>query len=83
MGDKSNALDKYQAAIRSARDHRFVHEEGLGNIKYAHFLLRMGRQESALVHLTQAKKCYEVWGALTLVNKVSAEIERVQKTAFE
>ncbi|KAL7553996.1 hypothetical protein ACHAWF_017381, partial [Thalassiosira exigua] len=74
-GDKSNALEKYQAAIRSAQDHRFVHEEGLANIKSAEFLLRMGRQESALVHLTQAKKCYEVWGALTLVKYADAEIE--------
>lgn len=64
------ALEKYEASIEAARDHRFVHEEGLAYEKAATYHLNKGRNKEALDYFAQAEKCYERWGAHTLVNRI-------------
>ena len=66
-GDDTLALEKYNASIKAAHGHRFVHEEGLAFDKLASFHLTNGRRNDALSNLAQAKKCYKIWGALHLV----------------
>jgi len=75
LGDEIKALEKYQASIAAAKDHRFVHEEGLAHDKTASFHIHHGRKSDALFHFAQARKCYLSWGAHALVevmeNKMS------------
>lgn len=75
--DEAKAQEKYRAAIEAARNHRFVHDEGLANEKAASFHLHHGRKEEALLHFAQAKACYERWGARALVRIIDCEIHRL------
>lgn len=64
------AEEKYQAAIESARRHRFVHEEGLANELFADFLTSCGKTDQAKLFLTRARACYETWGAVAVVARL-------------
>lgn len=79
-GDEAKASEKYEAAIKSARDHRFIHEEGLANALAASFHIYHKRDEEALLHFSEAKNCYERWGALALVTRMEDEIGRLKST---
>lgn len=65
--DESKALEKYEQSIKAARDHHFIHEEGLAFERAASFHLQCGRKGEALACYTQAKKCYQSWGANGIV----------------
>ncbi|KAL7541825.1 hypothetical protein ACHAXR_011258 [Thalassiosira sp. AJA248-18] len=67
LGDSDRALEKYGTSIKAAREHRFVHEQGLAEEKLATYLLHQGKHIMAVEHFTNAKKCYESWGALALM----------------
>ena len=72
--DDERAMFCYHASIVAAREHRFVHEEGLAEEKTATYLLHKSRHDEAMGHFINAKKCYEVWGALKLVQRVEKAI---------
>jgi len=72
--DDERAMSCYNASIKSAREHRFVHEEGLAEEKTATYLLHKSQHDEALEHFVNAKKCYESWGAYTLVQRVDNAI---------
>ena len=74
MEDHTRAMYCYNASIAAARDHRFIHEEGLAEEKLATYLLHKSNPDEALGHFNNAKKCYEVWGAHTLVQHVEKAI---------
>ena len=77
-GDDAAAVFMYDLSITTARNHKFIHEEGLANVFAASFHLRYKREREALTHFTQAKKCYERWGALALVIGMESEIGRLR-----
>lgn len=79
-GEDGLARDKYNASIAAARNHRFIHEEGLANACAARFHLRRGRRSEALQHFEQAKECYAQWGAVALVSCMNHEIEALAMT---
>lgn len=81
MDNEEMALEKYDAAITAAKDHRFVHEEGLTNERAARFHMHYGRTREALVHYTQAKTCYERWGALAPVRYLESKISSLGESA--
>jgi len=72
--DDERALVCYHASIKAASEHRFVHEEGLAEEKAATYFLHKSRHDNALSHFMNAKKCYEVWGASALVQRVDKAI---------
>jgi len=72
--DHTMAISCYNASITSARQHHFVHEEGLAEEKFAIYLLHKKNHEGALDHFCNAKKCYESWGANALVQNVDKTI---------
>ena len=68
--DRSAAIEKYEEAVKSARDNNFVNEQALA-------LEFMGDYYSSIVEITeatvcymQAYKCYMEWGALAKANKI-------------
>lgn len=72
--EEARAIEKYEQSIKAAHDHHFIHEEGLAYEKFARFHLHFGRTGEALVSFTQAKKCYQNWGAHGLANNIERTI---------
>jgi PAS domain S-box-containing protein len=53
----------YEAAIRSAREHGFVQNEGLAHEVAARFYAARGFDTIAHAYLREARRCYLRWGA--------------------
>lgn len=62
-GDELAAERAYDQAIRAARAGGFVHIEGLASEICARFHRRRGLETIAAAYLSQARDCYEAWGA--------------------
>ncbi|KAL7453012.1 hypothetical protein ACHAWC_004717 [Mediolabrus comicus] len=78
QGEDEDAESKFQAAIESAKLHRFVHEEGLAIELYSSFLKKKGDLDNSKGQLLLAIDCYERWGASAIVELVrSEEAERM------
>eukprot|EP00970_Alexandrium_tamarense_P007696 scaffold1468_cov206-Alexandrium_tamarense.AAC.15 len=77
-GNDTKAMASYRASIRAAREHKFLHEEGLANEKMATYLLRKDKHSSALRSFVNAKNCYEQWGADNLVKRIDKAIAMIQ-----
>lgn len=76
------ALGKYKASIIAARNHRFIHEEGLAYSKLGHYHIAQGRETDAAHSFTKAEECYEKWGMHSLV-KHNMENEVMAVQTFE
>jgi len=72
--DTERAIACYKASISAAQDHRFVHEEGLAEEKFATYLLHKNNHDDAMEHFLKSKRCYEVWGAHALARRVEKAI---------
>jgi len=62
-GDHLAAMGMYQQAIAGARQHGFLHEEGLAYERAAQLYEEMNNEEIARHHRTLAFATYERWGA--------------------
>jgi PAS domain S-box-containing protein len=62
-GRDLDAMRLYEQAIRSAREHGFVHNEGVAFEVAARFYRAHGSETSANAHLRNARHCYLRWGA--------------------
>jgi len=76
--DHPRAIYCYHASIASARQHHFVHEEGLAGEKLASYLLHKRNNVGALEHFCNAKKCYQKWGAHALVQNIDKAISALK-----
>ena len=66
-GLKDDAIEIYQASIKSATDHRFVHEQGLAIELLGSLYKHYGDVDQMKSQLTSARKCYEKWGAHAVI----------------
>ncbi|MGF6724559.1 putative ATPase/signal transduction histidine kinase/GAF domain-containing protein [Paraburkholderia sp. GAS41] len=57
------AMRAYEEAIRSAREHGFIQNEGIAHELAARFYLARGYDTIADTYLRNARSCYERWGA--------------------
>jgi predicted ATPase len=73
QGEDEDAKIKFEAAIESAKLHRFVHEEGLAMELYSSFLKKKGDLDNSKKQLLLAIDCYERWGASAIVELVKSE----------
>ena len=62
-GRDLDSMRLYEQAIRSARDHGFVQNEGVAYEAAARFYHARGSETSANAHLRSARHCYLRWGA--------------------
>ena len=62
-GRDLEAMRLYDRAIRSAREHGFAQNEGLGNELAARFYAARGFDTNADAYLRKARACYVRWGA--------------------
>jgi PAS domain S-box-containing protein len=62
-GRDADAMRLYEQAIRSAREHGFVQNEGLAHEVAARFYAARGVETIANAYLLNARSCYLRWGA--------------------
>jgi diguanylate cyclase (GGDEF)-like protein len=68
-----DAIRGYDLAIRDAREHGFVQNEGLASERAAAFYRALGADRIADGHLRDARRCYAQWGATALVARIDRE----------
>lgn len=71
-GNHDAAEEKYKASIISARNHRFLHEEGLAMELLGLFYNKVGKLDDSKKMLTSACACYEKWGATAIVARIES-----------
>jgi len=57
------AMQHYQQATETAREHRFVHHAALAHEAAVRFYMSSGFRQFAEFHLKEAHYCYNLWGA--------------------
>jgi predicted ATPase/signal transduction histidine kinase len=69
-GRDAEAMRLYEQAIKSAREHGFVQNEGLAHEVAARFYAARGVESIAYTCLRNARDCYLRWGALGKVRQL-------------
>lgn len=77
MRDDVSAIEKYHLSIQAARQHRFIHDEGIAHERLAWFYMTKGKNGEALQSFTEAKNCYTKWGAVAIVGRVEGIIQQI------
>ncbi len=62
-GRELDAEHLYEAAIKSARESEFIHNEALANELAARFYAARGFETIASAYMREARSCYHRWGA--------------------
>jgi PAS domain S-box-containing protein len=81
-GRDADAMRLYEQAIRSAREHGFVQNEGVAHELAAGFYFGRGSTTAARAHVEDARSCFARWGALGKVQQLDQRYPRPrEKTA--
>ena len=64
------AIELYDRAIESAKEHEFIQDEALGNELAAKFWLSRGKEEFAKLYMRKARQGYQIWGAKRKVEQL-------------
>ena len=70
LGQIDTAEYLYIRSVRSAKEHRFIHEQGVASELAGMFYYERGLQQKACLFLKHSIDCYNEWGALA-VSRVS------------
>jgi len=62
----------YEASIKSARDHKFIHEEAIANELAGNFFYETGLLLKAESFYAHSIKCYKKWGAFAVARRVES-----------
>jgi len=63
LGNKTEAIEKYDCAIAGAKENEYIQEEAIANELAAKFYLDWGKEKYAALHMQEAYYCYAQWGA--------------------
>jgi hypothetical protein len=74
--NRAVAARAYDTAITSARNAKFIHEQGLACEKAGFYYKRMKDAEKSLKYFNQARECYEEWGSTMKVEFIQRELDR-------
>ncbi|HEY9596601.1 MAG TPA: serine/threonine-protein kinase PknK, partial [Cyanophyceae cyanobacterium] len=72
-GKWQEAMELYDQAIESAKEHEFIQNEALANELAAKFWLARGKEEFAKIYLNKARQCYQIWGATRKVENLDRQ----------
>ena len=73
-GDFERAGPLYDSAIRSAREHKFIHEEAIASDLAGTYHYERGLREKSYSYLVHSVACYEKWGAHAVSRRVETDI---------
>ncbi len=59
----TEAMELYDRAIESGKEHEFIQNEALGNELAAKFWLARGKEDFAKLYMRKARQGYQLWGA--------------------
>jgi PAS domain S-box-containing protein len=76
-GRALDAMQLYDQAIQSAREHGFVQNEGLAHEVTSRFYAARGFEVIAHMYLRNARNCYDRWGALAKVKQLDERYPRL------
>ncbi|KAL7530281.1 hypothetical protein ACHAXR_003401 [Thalassiosira sp. AJA248-18] len=78
--DFKSAEDAYKASIKSAREHKLIHEEALANELYGIFCIENMKVDKGIEQLHIAVGKYKQWGANKKADKLQLFIdEKISK----
>jgi predicted ATPase/signal transduction histidine kinase len=63
LGKNEKAIAFYDQAIAGAKENQYIQEEALANELAAKFYLEKGETDTARKYMTEARYCYDHWGA--------------------
>ncbi|MCU0547039.1 MAG: trifunctional serine/threonine-protein kinase/ATP-binding protein/sensor histidine kinase [Oscillatoriaceae cyanobacterium Prado104] len=63
LGNIVEAMEYYDRAIQGAKDNGYIQEQALAAELAGAFYLFLGREKIAKTYLTEARYCYQRWGA--------------------
>lgn len=75
QGDFDKAAMHYEASIKAAKEHKFMHEEALASELAGTFFLERGQRQKSHSYLKHASECYEKWGASVANTRVEDIIQ--------
>ncbi len=70
LGRIPEAMEWYDCAIASARDHEYLQDEAIANERASEFYFNLGRSKIAQVYLVDAYAAYLRWGATAKVQQL-------------
>ncbi|KPA17202.1 multi-sensor signal transduction multi-kinase [Candidatus Magnetomorum sp. HK-1] len=73
----SEAMELYDQAIESAKEHEFIHHAALGNELEAKFWLNKGKDKFASLYMTEAAYLYQQWGATAKVKQLKEKYHKL------
>jgi hypothetical protein len=73
-GEFDRAGSFYDNAIRSAHEHRFIHEEAIASELAGIFYYERGIRQKSYKCLVHSVECYEKWGAHAVARRVETDI---------
>ena len=68
LGKDEKAMAFYDQAIAGAKENQYIQEEALANELAAKFYLEKGETDTARKYMTEARYCYDHWGAKAKVD---------------
>ncbi|MGF1975926.1 MAG: trifunctional serine/threonine-protein kinase/ATP-binding protein/sensor histidine kinase [Nostoc sp. CmiSLP01] len=76
-GRALEAMELYDKAIASTRDHEFIQDEALANELAAKFWLSKGKEDFAKTYMMKAHYSYRLWGAFGKVKDLEAKYPKL------
>ena len=73
-GEFDRAESLFDSAIRSAHEHKFIHEEAIASELAGMFYQEIGNHQKSYLYLAHSHKCYEKWGAQAVARRVGLVI---------
>ena len=75
MGNLDAAGPLYTSSIRSAREHKFIHEEAVASELAGEYLYEQGNHSDAYALFMHSIKCFKEWGADAVAKRVEMSVQ--------
>jgi len=75
MGNLNAAEPLYISSIRSAREHKFIHEEAVASELAGEYSYEQGNHSDAYVLFMHSIKCFKEWGADAVAKRVEMSVQ--------
>ncbi|MEG4940393.1 ATP-binding sensor histidine kinase [Microcoleus sp. F4-D5] len=81
LGNIVRAMEYYDRAIEGAQQNGYIHVQALAGELAGAFYLSIGREKIAKTYLTEARYCYQRWGATAKVAHLESKYSQLLNSA--